>query len=141
MRILANCTRVDSPAMGYTLRNLRETEDSAPKFGFGELGEAHFPREELGATETGFAYHVLRPGKRNAFGHRHDEAEEVYVVIAGSGRVRLDDEIVDVSELDAIRVSPEVTRAWEAGDGGLSLIVFGARHEGDGELEHDFWQD
>ncbi len=127
--------------MSYTLRNLRETEDSAPKFGFGELGEAHFPRDELGATETGFAYHVLKPGKRNAFGHRHEQAEEVYVVIAGSGRVRLDDEIVEVSELDAVRVAPQVTRAWEAGDEGLSVIVFGARHEGDGELKPDFWQD
>lgn len=141
MRILANPPRVDSRAMGYTLKNLRETEDSAPKFGFGELGEAHFPREELGATQTGFAYHVLKPGRRAAFGHKHDEAEEVYVVIAGGGRIRLDDEIVDVTELDAIRVSPEVTRAWEAGADGLSLIVFGARHEGDGELQHDFWKD
>jgi quercetin dioxygenase-like cupin family protein len=127
--------------VGYTLKNLRETEDSAPKFGFGELGEAHFPREELGATQTGFAYHVLNPGKRVAFGHKHDEAEEVYVVLAGGGRIRLDDDIVDVAELDAIRVSPEVSRAWEAGPDGLALIVFGARHEGDGEMLHDFWRD
>jgi quercetin dioxygenase-like cupin family protein len=127
--------------MAYTLKNLRDTTDSAPKFGFGEIGEAHFPREELGVKQTGFAYHVLKPGKRSAFGHRHDEAEEVYVVLAGSGRLRLDDEIVGVEELDAIRVSPEVTRAWEAGPDGLSLIVFGARHEGDGELEYDFWKD
>jgi mannose-6-phosphate isomerase-like protein (cupin superfamily) len=84
---------------------------------------------------------VLKPGKRNAFGHRHEEAEEVYVVIAGSGRVRLDDEIVEVTELDAIRVAPEVTRAWEAGEEGLSVIVFGARHEADGELNPEFWQD
>jgi mannose-6-phosphate isomerase-like protein (cupin superfamily) len=81
------------------------------------------------------------PTTRQAFGHRHEQAEEVYVVIAGSGRVRLDDEIVEVAELDAIRVEPEVTRAWEAGDEGLSVIVFGARHEGDGELKPDFWQD
>ena len=127
--------------MAYTLKNLRDTPDSAPKFGFGELGEAHFPREELGATETGLAYHVLKPGKRAAFGHRHDEAEEIYVVLSGSGRMRLDDEILEVTELDAIRVSPEVARAWEAGPDGLSLLVFGARHEGDGELLHDFWTD
>jgi quercetin dioxygenase-like cupin family protein len=127
--------------MGYTLKNLRETPDSAPKFGFGELGEAHFPREELEAVDTGLAYHVLKPGKRSAFGHRHENAEEIYVVLAGSGRMRLDEEIVEVSELDAIRVEPHVARAWEAGPDGLSLIVFGPRHEADGEILQDFWTD
>lgn len=127
--------------MPYTLKNLRETEDSAPKFGFAEIGEAHFPREELGATQTGLAYHVLRPNKRQAFGHRHEQAEEVYVVLSGSGRIRLDDEVVEVSELDAVRVSPEVTRAWEAGPDGLAVIVFGTRHEGDGSLDREFWSD
>jgi mannose-6-phosphate isomerase-like protein (cupin superfamily) len=125
--------------MGFTVKNLRDTSDSAPKFGFGELGEAHFPREELDATSTGLAYHVLKPNRRSAFGHRHEEAEEVYVVLSGSGRIRLDEEIVEVSALDAIRVSPEVARAWEAGPDGLSLIVFGTRHEGDGEILQDFW--
>jgi uncharacterized cupin superfamily protein len=127
--------------MDYTIRNLSSTEDSAPKFGFGDLGEAHFPREELGATETGMAYHVLKPGRRNAFGHRHENAEEIYVVISGDGRMRLDDEIVEVTALDAIRVSPAVTRAFEAGPEGLTVLVFGARHEGDGELLPDFWKD
>jgi uncharacterized cupin superfamily protein len=127
--------------MSFTVKNLRETNDSAPKFGFGELGEAHFPREELGATGTGLAYHVLKPNKRSAFGHRHDKAEEVYVVLSGSGRMRLDDEIVEITALDAVRVSPEATRAWEAGPDGLSLLVFGAHHASDGELLHDFWSE
>jgi mannose-6-phosphate isomerase-like protein (cupin superfamily) len=127
--------------MDYTIRNLSNTEDSAPKFGFGDLGEAHFPREELGATETGMAYHVLKPGRRSAFGHRHEQAEEICVVISGDGRIRLDDEIVDITALDAIRIAPRVTRAFEAGPEGLTVLVFGARHEGDGELLHDFWKD
>jgi mannose-6-phosphate isomerase-like protein (cupin superfamily) len=127
-------------AVSYTLKNLRATEDSAPKFGFGELGEAHFPREELDAQSTGLAYHVLKPGKRNAFGHRHEQAEEIYVVLGGAGRMRLDDAVLDVAELDAIRVSPHVARAFEAGPTGLSLLVFGAHHESDGELLHDFWK-
>jgi len=129
------------PPMSYTIRNLRDTEDSAPKFGLGELGEAHFPREELGAESIGLAYQVLKPGKRNAFGHRHVDAEEIYLVLSGDGRIRLDDEIVEIGELDAIRVAPAVTRAFEAGADGLAVLVFGPRHAGDGEIQHDFWTD
>ncbi len=127
--------------MTYTIKNLSETVDSAPKFGFAEIGEAHFPREELGAESTGLAYHVLKPGRRQAFGHRHDEAEEIAVVLSGRGRVRLDDELVELRELDAIRISPKVTRAFEAGSEGMTLLVFGPRHAGDGDLLQDFWTD
>ncbi len=63
------------------------------------------------------------------------------MVVSGSGRMKLDDHVVHVGKLDAIRVSPEMARAFEAGDDGLELIVFGPRHEGDGEiLREDFWQ-
>jgi quercetin dioxygenase-like cupin family protein len=127
--------------MSYTIRNLRDTEDSAPKFGLGELGEAHFPREELDVESLGLAYHVFKPGKRSAFGHRHEHAEEVYVVLSGGGRIRLDDETVEIGELDAIRVAPQITRAFEAGPDGLSVLVFGSRHAGDGEILQDFWTD
>jgi mannose-6-phosphate isomerase-like protein (cupin superfamily) len=127
--------------MDYTIKNLTETADSAVKFGFSDMGEAHFAREELDAEKTGISYQVLKPGKRQAFGHRHDKAEEVYVVLDGSGRVRLDDEIVEISRLDAIRVAPNVTRAFEAGDDGLSYVAFGAHHDKDGELDHEFWKD
>jgi quercetin dioxygenase-like cupin family protein len=127
--------------VSYTIRNLRDTEDSAPKFGFGELGEAHFPRDELDVESLGLAYHVFKPGRRSAFGHRHENAEEVYVVLSGDGRIRLDDETVEIGELDAIRVAPEITRAFEAGPGGLSVLVFGSRHAGDGEILQDFWTD
>lgn len=125
--------------MSYSLRNLREVEDSAPKFGLGEIGEAHFAGGELGAQTTGLAFHTLRPGRRSAFGHRHENAEEVYVVLSGAGRVKLDEEIVDVGPLDALRVAPEVTRAFEAGEEGLEVLVFGPRHAGDGEIVEGFW--
>jgi mannose-6-phosphate isomerase-like protein (cupin superfamily) len=127
--------------MSYTIMNLTETADSAPKFGLQEMGEAHFPREELNAKKTGFSYQVLKPGKRQLFGHRHEKAEEVYVVLSGSGRMRLDDEIVEISALDAIRVEPQVTRAFEAGEDGLSVLAFGAHHDKDGEVDREFWQD
>ncbi|MBA2764224.1 MAG: cupin domain-containing protein [Thermoleophilaceae bacterium] len=128
--------------MTFNKKNLRDVEDSAPKFGFEEVQEARFPGTDLRAETTGLAYHVLRPGKRQAFAHRHEQAEEIYVVLFGEGRLKLDDEVVDVATMDAIRVAPETARAFEAGDQGLELLVFGPRHEGDGEIIKDgFWED
>jgi mannose-6-phosphate isomerase-like protein (cupin superfamily) len=125
----------------YTLKKLTDVEDSAPKFGYQELQEARFATRDLEAEDTGVSHHRVKPNKRQGFAHRHDEAEEVYVVLKGSGRVKLDDEIVELGTLDAIRVAPGVTRAFEGGPDGIELIAFGARHEGDGELLHGWWVD
>ncbi len=127
--------------MSYTIKNLRDVEDLAPKFGFSEVQEARFPREDLGSETIGLAFHLVRPGRRQAFAHRHEQAEEIYVVLSGSGRVKLEDEVHEVHPMDAIRVAPRVARAFEAGPAGLELLVFGPRHAGDGEiLREDFWQ-
>lgn len=125
----------------FTHRKLDEVKDSAPEFGFGDDMEARFAKDAVEAEETGFSFHRLKPGKRQPFGHVHEEAEEVYVVIRGSGLFKLDDEIIEVEALDAIRVSPEVTRAFEAGDHGLEVIVFGPRRDGDGEIVPGWWND
>jgi mannose-6-phosphate isomerase-like protein (cupin superfamily)/ABC-type transporter Mla MlaB component len=123
----------------YTITNLRDAEDLAAKGGFSESQEARFPRLELGLETLGISHQVVKPDKHHAFGHRHKEAEEVYVVLSGSGRCRLDDEIVDVGKLDAIRVGPEVVRGFEAGPDGLELLVFGALAPGDAEIVEDFF--
>jgi mannose-6-phosphate isomerase-like protein (cupin superfamily) len=128
-------------ATPFTLKNLREVEDSAQKFGIGEIQEARFAKDELGAEQTGFSHHRVKPGKRQAFGHRHDRAEEVYVVLSGSGRAKLEEEIVELDVLDAIRVAPAVTRAFQAGPEGLELLAFGPRADGDGELVQGWWSD
>jgi uncharacterized cupin superfamily protein len=125
----------------YAKRNLRDVEDSAVKFGLSETQEARFPREELGAEQTGLNYLIVKPGKREAFAHLHRQAEEIYVVLGGSGRVKLDDEVVDLKPLDVVRVSPNTARGFEAGDDGLEVLVFGPRVEGDGEQVSDFWSD
>jgi mannose-6-phosphate isomerase-like protein (cupin superfamily) len=125
--------------MGYTIRNLRDVEDMAAKSGLGETGEARFPREELGLKRTGFSHQRLRAGKRQAFGHRHKEAEEVYIVMNGRGRIKLDDEVVEVGPLDAIHVEPGTVRAFEAGPDGLEFIAFGPRVAGDAEIIRGFW--
>jgi len=90
----------------YTLRNLGEVDDAAPENGLGEYWEARVARRALDAEQTGIAFFRLRPGRRSAFAHRHAEAEEIYVILRGHGRMKLDDEIVAVGPLDAIRVSP-----------------------------------
>ena len=128
-------------AKPYTLKKLTDVEDSAPKSGFGEVQEARFAKEALETEDTGFSYHCLKPEQRQPFAHKHERAEEVYVIIAGSGRVKLDEDVVELETLDAIRVAPEVTRAFEAGPGGLDLIVFGPRFDGDGEVLMGWWDD
>lgn len=126
--------------MSYTIKNLRAIDDSAPKFGFSETQEARFAGGELDAESTGLAYHVVKPGKRQAFAHRHDQAEELHVVISGSGRVKIDDELVELKPMDALRIAPESVRSFEAGPEGLEYVVFGPHHESDGELiQEDVW--
>jgi mannose-6-phosphate isomerase-like protein (cupin superfamily) len=128
--------------MSYTIKNLRKTEDKAPDFGLAEIQEAHFPSDELDAESTGLGFHVIHPGRRQGFAHRHERAEEVYVVLSGSGTIKLDEDTVEVGPLDAIRVAPAVTRAFEAGPDGMELIAFGPRHKGDGEIVREgFWAD
>ena len=123
----------------YTKLNLNDVEDVAPAYGFGDRWEARGPREALGAEQTGCTYFRLRAGKRSPFSHRHGEAEEVYLILGGEGRVKLGDEVLPVQALDAIRVAPEVPRAFEAGPQGLELLAFGAHHPGDGEAVDDEW--
>jgi mannose-6-phosphate isomerase-like protein (cupin superfamily) len=128
--------------MDYAIRNLREVEDMAPRFGFSEVQESRFARKDLDAETIGLAFHRVKPGKRQAFAHRHDQAEEIYVILSGTGRIKLNNEIEKIGPLDAIRVSPQVARAFEADpDANLELLAFGPRHAGDGEIIREgFWE-
>jgi mannose-6-phosphate isomerase-like protein (cupin superfamily) len=125
----------------YTHKNLTEVKDAAPGFGYAEMGNVRFAKDDLDAERTGVTHMKLNPGQRMPFGHKHDEAEEIYVVIAGSGRMKIDDEVIDIVELDAIRISPEPGRCFEAGPDGISLLAMGARHDGDGEVLPNWWTD
>jgi mannose-6-phosphate isomerase-like protein (cupin superfamily) len=120
--------------MGYTIKNLRDVEDSAAKYGFGDLQEARFPREDLESEAIGFLHLRLKPGKRQPF------AEEIYLVLSGEGRVKLDGDVVEIGPHDAIRVAPATARAFEAGADGLELLAFGPRVAGDAEIVKDFWE-
>jgi quinol monooxygenase YgiN/quercetin dioxygenase-like cupin family protein len=124
---------------GFALVNLEEVEDMAAKAGFGEIGEARFARQPLGAVGIGVSLQRLRPGKRQAFGHHHVVDEEVYVILDGSGRVAVDDQVREVGRLDTIRVAPGSVRAFEAGPEGLGFLAIGGHHAGDAQMLPGFW--
>jgi quercetin dioxygenase-like cupin family protein len=129
-------------AASFTKLNLNEVEDSAPKFGYGDLQQARFANSGLDVEQAGLSLHRLSPGKRQGFAHKHDKAEEIYVVLSGAGRVKLDDEIVELEPLDAIRVGPGVIRQFEAGPDGLEYVAAGVLAEKDDfELLPGWWQD
>jgi mannose-6-phosphate isomerase-like protein (cupin superfamily) len=123
----------------FTKVSLPTVDDAAPGNGFADRWEARVARDALRAERTGIALFRLLPGRRSPFTHRHADAEEVYVVLSGHGRIKLDDELLDVGPLDAIRVAPATARAFEAGQEGLELLAFGPHHAGDGELVEDPW--
>jgi mannose-6-phosphate isomerase-like protein (cupin superfamily) len=129
---------------GYTKLNLAEdVENSAEKFGMGDVLAAHFVRDDLEATRFGLSLQRLKPDQRMPFGHNHAQQEEVYVVVGGSGRLKLGDDIVEVAKWDAVRVAAEVMRAFEAGPDGLEVVAFGAPATGlqDAQQEMGWWTD
>ena len=127
--------------MRHAKTNLRDVKDSAVEFGLSTTQEARFPAAELGAEQTGMNLLTVKPAQREAFAHRHGTAEEIYVVLSGSGRVKLDDDLVELVPLDAVRVSPGVVRTFEAGPEGLEVLIFGPHVDGDGEVVSGFWDD
>jgi uncharacterized cupin superfamily protein len=127
--------------VSYAKTNLRDVRDSAAEHGLSAHQEARFPQQDLGAEQTGMNFLIVKPGQREAFAHRHRTAEEIYVVLEGAGRVKLDDELVELAPLDAVRVSAGVTRSFEAGPEGLQVLIFGPHVESDGEMVQDFWSD
>ena len=127
---------------GYTKLNLRQdVEDMAPRFGYGEHVEARFARTTLELENSGMSYFRIEPGYRMPFGHRHGEQEEVYLVLSGSARFKVDEELVDLGPLEVLRVPGAIPRGMEAGSEGVELVVFGAPNTGnrDAEMLPEFW--
>ena len=125
----------------YAIKNFMDTHD---RLADNPDREMRFLRDELESTQLGVSLARLAPSFRSSMGHHHREQEEAYVVVEGSGRVKLDDEIRDVRQWDVVRVAPEVVRAFEAGADGLELVAVGGPKPagGDGEkFEGDFWAD
>lgn len=124
----------------YTIKNLMDVENSSAKRGVTGL-DARFARDHIDSEHLGVSLFRYEPNHRTPFGHRHREQEEAYVILSGSGRVKLDDDVKELRQWDVLRVAPPVARAFEAGSEGLELLAIGAdRPEGgDGEMIKGFW--
>ncbi len=127
----------------YTKANVREdVENQAPKFGMPDELHARFARSAIGGKTLGLSLMKLDPNFRIPFGHKHERQEEVYVVVRGSGRVKVEDEIVELREWDAIRFDENTMRNMEAGPDGIEFLAFGAGDDPlDAEMVQGWWQD
>ena len=118
----------------YTKLNLREeVEDQAPKFGMSPDMEFRSARVPLDMQNAGISFLRVAPGFRVPFGHHHNVQEEVYVLVGGSARLKLDDEIVELKPWDAVRIAKETMRNFEGGPEGAELIAVGAPNTGPGD--------
>jgi mannose-6-phosphate isomerase-like protein (cupin superfamily) len=130
--------------MGYTKLNLKnDVDDQAPNFGLEENLEARMARVPLELQHSGISYQRLAPNYRLPFGHTHKTQEEVYVVIAGSARAKVGDEVVELGPLDALRVDKDTPRSFEAGPEGAELLAVGAPSTGPGDANvlQRWWDD
>lgn len=121
----------------YTVKNLMEIEPSDESAGF----ELRFGRKYLDSEQLGISYERYPPNFRSTFGHHHDVQEEAYVVVEGSGAIKLDDERIELEQWDVVRVAPEVTRGFDAGPDGLVVIAVGGPKPegGDGHPVENRW--
>jgi mannose-6-phosphate isomerase-like protein (cupin superfamily) len=127
----------------HTVVNLMEVEDQAPKFGYAPNLESRYARKSLELENSGLSHYRVAPGYRVPFGHRHTEQEEIYLVVSGSALVKLDDEILELAQWDAVRIPVGVMRSFGAGPDGAEILAFGAPNtdNADLEMEQDWWTD
>ena len=128
----------------YTKLNLKQdVEDMALKFGLSPGLESHFARKPLELEHSGVSLYRIAPGFRTPFGHRHGEQEEVYVVISGGARLKIEDEVLELGQYDAVRIPGPMMRCLEGGPEGAEVIAFGApdTDNKDAEIVQGWWSD
>ncbi len=128
----------------YTHINLKEdVDDQAPNFGLSPNLEARMARVALGLENSGVSYIRIAPGFRIPFGHKHKQQEEVYVLVNGSARIKIEDEVRDLKQWDAVRLHRDTLRGFEAGDDGAEFIAIGAPNTGPGDADviQEWWSD
>ena len=129
---------------GYTHINLKDdVEDQAPKFGMSPNLEMRMARVPLELENSGLSYLRIAPNFRLPFGHTHNQQEEVYVLLEGSARMKIDDETRDLKQWDAVRVHKDTMRSFEGGPDGALFLAIGAPNTGPGDanMEQGWWSD
>jgi quinol monooxygenase YgiN/uncharacterized cupin superfamily protein len=129
----------DPPRPGWQKVALDDVEDQAPQAGLGEVQQMRSLVAALALERTGITLQKILPGQRQAFGHSHVNAEEAYIVLAGSGTLRLNDEELPLRAREAVRMAPDLTRAVEAGPDGVEFLAVGPRHQGDFAMVPGWW--
>src|SRR5919202_6968586 len=128
----------------YTHINLKEdVEDQAPKFGMAPNLEMRMARVPLELENSGLSYQRLAPNFRLPFGHTHNQQEEVYVVVKGSLRAKLGEDVVELKQWDALRVPADTMRSFEGGPDGAEVLAIGAPSTGPGDanVEQGWWSE
>jgi uncharacterized cupin superfamily protein len=127
----------------YTHLNLKDVEDQAPNFGLSPDLEFRMARVGLGLENSGLSYLRVAPGFRLPFGHKHKNQEEVYVLVSGTARMKIEDEVKELKQWDAVRVHKDTMRTIEGGDDGAEFLVVGAPNTGPGDAEtvQGWWSD
>jgi len=115
---------------GYTKVNLHEIEDVARKRDMPDEMSVRFPGGELGTEKASVSLQRYGPNFRQPFGHKHEQQEEIYVIVEGAGKMALDDEVIEVEQWDVIRVAPATMRAFEGGPDGIEFLAIGAPASG-----------
>jgi len=126
----------------YTIVNLKEVEDQAPKWNLSPDLEARFARVALDAELVGLTYQRCAPNYTVPWGHTHKTQEEVYLVLSGSVEVKLGDEIKRMGPFDAIRVGKDTPRGFRAGPEGVEMIAIGCPGgPGDAVNIENYWDE
>jgi mannose-6-phosphate isomerase-like protein (cupin superfamily) len=133
--------RID--AMSHTVINLKDVEDQAPKFGLSPNLEMRMARVPLELEHSGLSYQRIAPNFRLPFGHKHKTQEELYIVLSGSLRAKIEDEVIELKPWDAVRVDKDTMRSFEGGPEGAEILAIGAPSTGpgDGDIVQGWWSD
>jgi mannose-6-phosphate isomerase-like protein (cupin superfamily) len=129
---------------GYTVQNLKEVENQGVHFGLDPNDmELRMAKDPLECANAGISYLKLGPGYRAPFGHTHKTQEEIYILISGSARVKLNDDVIDMKPFTAVRIAQETMRSYEGGPDGAEIIAIGAPKTGpgDGDTVPGWWSD
>jgi mannose-6-phosphate isomerase-like protein (cupin superfamily) len=127
----------------YAVVKTSEVPDQGPNLGLAPELEIRFLRNDLGCEDCGVSYARLAPNWRMPHGHKHKRQEEIYLLISGSARMKLGEDIVELEPWTAVRVPSDTMRAIESGSNGAEFVIVGAPNTGPGDAinETDWWSD